>query len=158
MFKKIEEIIAEPLAAKGYEIVRIIITGQVRRVLQIMIENQDGRPISLEDCETASRLVSILLDQHDPIKSSYNLEISSTGLDRPLVKPKDYQRFINHKVVIRTHVAIENRKTFNGHITAADENDVTLMINQDSEEPKNLITIPLSNIKSARLFVNLNAN
>lgn len=157
ILKKIEAIIEAPLDAKGYDIVRLLMIGNTRRVMQIMIENKDERPITLEDCETVSRTVSVLLDQHEPISGAFNLEVSSAGLDRPLVKAKDYQRFLGHIVVVKTHVAIDNRKTFHGPISEASDDNVTVAIDKAGEEEQQLIVIPFSNIKSARLYVNFNA-
>lgn len=150
--KKIEGIIAEPLGAQGYDIVRILLGGGRRSTLQIMIENQDGRAVTLNDCEKVSKLSSVLLDQHDPISESYVLEISSAGLDRPLIKPKDYQRFVGHDAVIRVYQLIEKRKILVGRLEVATETDVTLSLKTESNEPTRVV-IPYADIRSAKLYV-----
>lgn len=152
IIKKIESIIEEPLNAQGYDIVRILMGGSYRRTLQIMIENKDERPISIEDCETVSRLSSVLLDQHDPISDPYLLEVSSPGLDRPLMKPKDFQRFVGHQATIKTHQIIEKRKVFAGCLVAATEQDVSIAVNNEKNE-QNVVVIPYSEIRSAKLYV-----
>lgn len=157
--KKIEDIIEASLASRGYEIVRIQLSGQVRRVLQIMIERTDGANITVDDCATVSRVASVLLDQYEPVSGPYTLEVSSPGLDRPLVKHKDYVRFQGHKVIIRTHLLIEGRKTFAGQLTKVEDEAVTVTLPLAGSPELKEVTIPLSDIRSARLqidFDNLN--
>lgn len=157
--KKIEEIIEAPLASRGYEIVRIQLSGQVRKVLQIMIERTDGVDITVDDCATVSRVASVLLDQYEPISGPYTLEVSSPGLDRPLVKHKDYVRFQGHNVVIRTHILIEGRKTFAGKLLTVNDETVTVSITPAGSKENADISISFADIRSARLqidFDNLN--
>lgn len=157
LLKNIEIIIAEPLVARGYTVVRVSLTGGNRKVLQIMIERLDDQPINVDDCSTVSRLVSTLLDVQDPIKDPYTLEVSSPGLERPLVKPQDYQRFCGQNVVVTTHQPINGRKRFQGRLTSAAENEITLELLQNSKEESVPITIELDNIRAARLFVDFEA-
>lgn len=152
ILKKIEDILEAPLKAQGYGIVRILMAGNHRRTLQIMIENLDGRNITLEDCENVSKMSSVLLDQYDPISDSYVLEISSPGLDRPLVKPLDYQRFIGHDVALKLNRLIERRKNILGRIENASETDVTLSLKNEKQE-QTTVTICYVDIRSAKLYV-----
>ncbi len=144
--------IEEPLKAQGYDIVRITLGGNHRRTLQIMIENQDERCISIEDCEKVSRLSSLLFDQNDPIAESYLLEVSSPGLDRPLMKPKDFQRFVGQDVVIKTHKLIEKRKVFVGRLETATETEVSVTVTNEKNEQV-VVVIPYNEIRSAKLYV-----
>lgn len=153
LLKRIETIIAEPLIARGYTVVRVSLSGGNRKVLQIMIERLDDQPINVDDCSTVSRLVSVLLDVQDPIKDPYTLEVSSPGLERPLVKPQDYQRFCGQTVVVTTHQPVNGRKRFQGRLTSATENEITLELLEVSEEASAPIAIELDNIRAARLFV-----
>lgn len=152
IIKKIEMMIEEPLKAQGYDIVRITIGGNHRRTLQIMIENQDERCISIEDCEKVSRLSSLLFDQNDPIAESYLLEVSSPGLDRPLTKPRDFQRFVGQNVVIKTHKLIEKRKVFVGRLETATETEVSVTVTNEKNEQV-VVVIPYNEIRSAKLYV-----
>lgn len=155
ILKKVEEILEPSLTHMGYEIVRIQMSGLKRKTLQIMIDRLDGAGITVEDCEQVSRYSSVLLDQYDPISGAYMLEISSPGMDRPLVKLKDYQRFIGHDIILKTHIAINNRKTFPGKLESASESEVVLtIINSANESEK--VTIPFSDIKSAKLHITFN--
>lgn len=155
--KRIEAIIGEPLVTRGYGVVQIQLMGAKRKVLQIMIERLDGQSITVDDCATVSRLVSVLLDVQDPIKDPYILEISSAGLDRPLVKPEDFQRFCGQNVVVTTHDAVEGRKNFQGLLTSADNQKIQLELLQPLEKELFHISLELSNIRTARLFVDFKA-
>lgn len=148
---RIEEIITAPLADKGYELVRIQISGNLRRTLQVMIERIDGQSINVDDCAIASRQISVLLDVENPITGAYVLEVSSPGLERPLVKVKDYQKFIGHEVVIKTTLAIGNRKTFQGKLESATETAITLLLNECKSDEPPAVDIPYGDIRSAHL-------
>lgn len=155
--KRIEALIEPPLTAKGYFIVRIQLSGLTRRVLQIMIERQDDGIVTVDDCATVSRLVSVLLDQHDPIEGHYVLEVSSPGLDRPLVKFKDFERFKGCAAMVKTTLPIEGQKKFCGLIQEAVDNNVTLVLQEIKlGEPKQVV-IPFTDIRSAKLEIDFNA-
>ncbi len=155
VLKKVEEILEPSLTHIGYEIVRIQMSGLKRKTLQIMIDRLDGTGIKLEDCEQVSRYASVLLDQHDPISGAYMLEVSSPGMDRPLVKLRDFQRFVGHEVIIKTHMVIGNRKTFLGKLESANESEVFLTIKNSANEFEK-VSIPFSDIKSAKLHITFN--
>ena len=91
---EIARMIEPSLDAMGYRLVRLMQTGGLRRpTLQVMAERRDDAPMTVEDCAEISRAVSALLDVADPIAGAYMLEVSSPGIDRPLVRPEDYDRF-----------------------------------------------------------------
>ena len=85
----IERIITPTVEGMGYELVRLTVSGGQRKTLQVMAEPKDGRNMSLEDCAQLSRAISAVLDVEDPIDGAYSLEVSSPGIDRPLVRAKD---------------------------------------------------------------------
>src|ERR687895_1648593 len=102
--------IAEPvLTGLGYRLVRVRISGLAGCTVQIMAERPDGT-MSIEDCETVSRALSPVLDVADPIDRAYRLEISSPGIDRPLVRLSDFDRYAGHLLKVEMAVAIEGRK------------------------------------------------
>lgn len=150
---RIEAIIGEPLTARGYSVVRVQLVGSNRKVLQVMIERLDGAAVTVDDCSSVSRLVSVLMDVQEPIKDSYILEVSSPGLERPLVKSADYQRFCGQNVVVTTCQPVNGRKRFQGRLTSSGENEITLELISASKEEPPVITIGLENIRAARLFV-----
>ena len=157
LLNRIETIITEPLNARGYTLVRVQLTGGIRKVLQIMIERLDDQPINVDDCSTVSRLVSVLLDVQDPIKDPYTLEVSSAGLERPLVKPQDYQRFCGETIVVTTQQLVNGRKRFQGRLASATENEITLEVLEASSEAPTPVTIEMDNIRVAKLFVDFEA-
>ena len=158
IIKNIEDIIEKPLENKGYSIVRILISGNVRKTLQVMIDRLDNVSINVDDCATVSRTVSVLLDQYNPIEGAYMLEVSSPGLDRPLVKLKDYIRFQGEEVVIKTYNAINTRKTFVGQLASVNELEVTLILKNEPKQEETSVTIPFSEIKSTRLHINFDSH
>ena len=84
--RRILDLVEPALMPLGLEVVRVLLTGAKHPVLQIMLDRSDGRPIDVDDCAEASRLISVLLDAEDPIPGSYDLEVSSPGIDRPLTR------------------------------------------------------------------------
>jgi ribosome maturation factor RimP len=114
--------IVEPvLAGLGYRLVRVRISGFAGCTVQIMAERPDGG-MAIEDCEAASRALSPVLDVADPIEGSYRLEISSPGIDRPLVRRSDFDRYAGHVAQVEMLVPIDGRRRFRGELvgTAGD--------------------------------------
>ena len=108
---QIENKISPIVNGMGFEIVRVKFLGSgSKRTLQIMVERSDGNLVNIKDCEEVSRAVSVCLDVMDPISGHYNLEISSTGIDRPLVKPSDFIKFQGKSIVVKTYVMKNDRK------------------------------------------------
>lgn len=153
ILQKIENHISSPLEVEGYDIVRIRLSGDRRKILQIMIDRLDGQSITLEDCEIVSRLTSMLLDQIDPLADAYNLEVSSPGLDRPLTKPKHFQRFVGQKVSLSTHFLINKRKKFSGILEKVDENGITLCVDHSLHDDSTHISIAFGDINTAKLKI-----
>jgi ribosome maturation factor RimP len=143
--------LAEPvLAALGYRLVRVRISGFAGCTVQIMAERPDGSMV-IEDCEAASRALSPVLDVADPIEGSYRLEISSPGIDRPLVRRSDFERYAGHVAQVEMQVPIEGRKRFRGELAgaagecarirdAARDNSEILLRIEDMEEAKLVLT------------------
>src|SRR6202142_1926189 len=106
--------IAEPVIEQlGYRLVRVKVSPADGCTVQIMVERPDGTMI-VEDCETVSRALSPVLDMADPIDKAYRLEGSSPGLDRPLGRKSDFDRYAGHLVKIETEIPIDGRKRFRG--------------------------------------------
>lgn len=152
LIEKIESILEPSLAHQGYAIVRIHITGGLKKILQIMLEHNDGRGITIDECVEASRRISVLLAVDDPIPFSYMLEVSSPGIDRPLVKPKDFIRFIGHDAKIHVNEAICDQKRLVGCIQHANEDSVTLALFVEGQDMLQC-DIPYNLIQKAKLFV-----
>lgn len=120
--------IVEPVAnGLGYSLVRIKISQENGMTLQIMAEDENGR-FTITDCETLSKDVSPVLDVEDPIDREYHLEVSSPGIDRPLVRKRDFERFVGHEVKIELSDMINGRKRFRGFIHSVDDEAVTITL------------------------------
>jgi len=151
---EIARIIEPSLDAMGYRLVRLMQTGGLRRpTLQIMAERRDEAPMTVEDCAEISRTVSALLDVADPIADAYLLEVSSPGIDRPLVRPEDYDRFAGFEarvdLVSPLDVAGQGaRKRFRGRILGRDGNHVRLAAENGE------VHLPLDAIARAKLVLN----
>src|SRR6476646_4790837 len=113
------------LQGMGYRLVRIRISGEAGCTVQIMAERPDGS-MQIEDCEAISRALSPVLDVADPIDRAYRLEISSPGIDRPLVRRSDFERFSGHLVKIEMALAHQGRKRFRGTLGAVEGDAVRL--------------------------------
>jgi len=124
--EKIAAIIEPSLAGMGYALVQIRLIEGGRRTLQIMAERADGRNMTVEDCATISHNVSALLDVEDPIKGAYTLEVSSPGIDRPLVKCEDFARFAGFEAKLETKLPIEGRRRFKGRLKALEGEDIVM--------------------------------
>lgn len=140
-------LIEPTLTGLGYELVRAVVSGRDRPTLQVMIDRADGATITIDDCETVSRALSAKLDVEDPIASSYTLEVSSPGIDRPLVRPKDYQRFAGHIARVEARAPIAGRRRFTGRILGADETRFRIAVEEGEVE------IPFAEVARAKLLL-----
>ena len=144
--------LAEPvLTDMGFRLVRVKMTGPT---LQIMAERPDGT-FSIEDCTQVSRALSPLLDVEDVIAARYHLEVSSPGIDRPLVRPTDFEAWAGHEVKIEMAIAVAGRKRFRGNLEGYTQGEVRLFIDNPegaSKEPV-LIGVPFADIGEAKLVL-----
>jgi len=123
----IAQMIEPSLAAMGYRLVRVVMTSGRRATLQVMAERLDDLPITLDDCTQISHSVSSLLDAADPIAGGYTLEISSPGVDRPLVRKEDYDRFSGRDAKIELAVPLDGRRRFRGRLLGTSGGAVRLL-------------------------------
>lgn len=144
---RIEALVAPTLEAIGYDVVRVRLQGTKRRTLQIMIERTDGNEITVDDCSVASVAVSALLDVEDPIVGAYQLEMSSPGIDRPLVKKADFERYAGFDARIETKQPVEGRKRFRGRLLGV--TDGTVRLRHDS----GTVAIGVEDIATAQLLL-----
>ena len=114
--RQITELIEPTLNEMGFELIRVLVTGGQRPTLQIMVERADLAPLTVEHCAGASRAISALLDVADPIAGAYRLEVSSPGIDRPLVRRADYERFAGLEARLETELPIDGRRRFRGRL------------------------------------------
>lgn len=149
---KIEQNIAHIVNDLGCKIVRVALFGAGGgRTLQIMIEKEDGSSATIDDCEHVSRAVSVSLDVMDPISGRYNLEVSSAGIDRPLVKPEDFIRFCGSPIVVRTHTLKNDRKIFKGVLESATESGIKLSLHVPLSDGENSVELDYEEICGANI-------
>lgn len=150
--RRIAEIIEPVLVALGYKLVRARLMNQNGLTLQVMAEKNDGT-MTVTDCEEVSMAISPVLDVEDPVEKAYHLEVSSPGIDRPMVRKSDFGRWQGHIVKCETSILIDNRKRFRGKITDVDADGFTLERDQVAygEEPR--VKIPFNTLSEAKLIL-----
>ncbi len=145
--------IVEPvLRAIDFRLVRVRLSGQNGLTLQIMAEREDGT-MTVEDCETVSRALSPVLDVEDPIEKAYHLEVSSPGIDRPLVRKSDFVTWTGHLVKMETSILVAERKRFRGKIAEAGTDDVLIERDQPAYGDEPTVRVPYEAIAEARLIL-----
>ena len=145
--------VASPVLQQlGYRLVRIRISGEAGCTVQIMAERPDGS-MQIEDCEVISRALSPVLDIADPIDRAYRLEISSPGIDRPLVRRSDFARFAGHLVKIEMAVARQGRKRFRGTLSGVEGDAVRLHRDDAPAGEAADVLLTMEDIAEARLVL-----
>ena len=143
--------IVEPAVADlGYRLVRIKVSATNGCTLQIMAERPDGT-MTVADCEAVSRAVSPLLDLEEPISQAYHLEVSSPGIDRPLVRVGDFERWAGHEAKVELSLPLDGRKRFRGIIRGVEGETALLHLPDAKGEP--VVRLPLADIGEARLVL-----
>jgi len=149
---RVAGILAPVVRSLGYRLVRVKVSSQNGCTLQVMAERADGE-FGIEDCEAVSRAISPVLDVEDPIDRAYHLEVSSPGIDRPLVRVSDFARWPGQDVKIELSTAMGNRKRFRGLIAGVDEGAVKLELPDAPADQERIVSIPLVNIGDAKLVL-----
>jgi ribosome maturation factor RimP len=149
---RVAAIISPTLMDLGFRLVRVKSSGREGYTLQIMAERADGT-FTVEDCEKASKAISPVLDVEDPIDRAYNLEMSSPGIDRPLVRVTDFARWAGHLAKVEMEVPVAGRKRFKGVIEGS-EGEFALFHRDDAkkDEPAR-VKLPIRDIAEARLVL-----
>lgn len=145
--ERVEQILTPTIESMGFDVVRVMLSGGNNAVLQIMAEPADGSEMTVDHCADISRAVSAVLDVEDPIPGAYSLEVSSPGLDRPLVRLRDYDRFAGFDAKIEMKSLIDGRRKFRGRVDGTDGPDV--LIEMDGEQ----IRLEHAAIAKAKLII-----
>lgn len=146
--ESLESLIEAVVETAGFELVRVRMTGAKTRTLQIMAERAD-KTMSAEDCAKLSRALSVMLDEKDPIQGAYVLEVSSPGIDRPLVRPKDFEDWQGWPAKLELNRMVEGRKRFTGVVAGMDNGNVAFDIEGEDETA----LFPIDWIASAKLIL-----
>ena len=148
--QKVQQAIQGALEEMGYEIVRVAVMGAEVKTIQVMIERQDRQSMTMDDCSKASRTASTLLDVLNPFSGKWILEISSPGIDRPLLKPADYERFVGYEAKVETVSVHNGQRRFKGTIASVDKENGSVVLATEGLQ----ITLSFSDIIKAKLILN----
>jgi ribosome maturation factor RimP len=144
--------IAEPvLDDLGFRLVRVVLSGRNGSTVQIMAERPDGM-LTVEECAEISRRLSPVLDAHDPIEGQYNLEVSSPGIDRPLVRPSDFADWSDYEARIELKDVLAGRKRFRGTLVGMEGEEVRIEVETD-QQARQVVGLPIRLIAEARLVL-----
>ena len=145
---RLAAIVAPTLGSMGFELVRVVVLGRDRPTVQVMADRADGAPIAVHDCEAISHALGAVLDVEDPIPGAWSLEVSSAGIDRPLTRVKDWNRYAGHLARAETVAPIDGRRRFSGIVLGADNAAARLRLDDGSE-----IALPHPAIRRAKLVL-----
>ena len=145
---RIAGLCAPTLADMGYELVRVTLLGRDRPTVQVMADRADGALIGVDDCEAISRAIGAVLDVEDPLPGAWSLEVSSAGIDRPLTRVKDWNRFGGHVARVDMAVPVDGRRRFSGVVLGADERHARLRLDDGTD-----VALPLADIRRAKLVL-----
>lgn len=150
IIQRIDALIRPAIEGLGFDLVRIRLQAQRGvQVLQIMAEPKgDTREMTVQDCAQVSRHVSAIMDVEDPISSAYNLEVSSPGIDRPLMIAQDFARFVGEEASVEMEWPVEGRKRFKGEILAVEGDELRLKLDE-----KNEAVLEISGMQQAKLVL-----
>lgn len=145
--------LAEPvLLGIGYRLVRVRVSGLDGCTVQIMAERPDGS-MAVDDCETVSRALSPVLDVAEPIERAYRLEVSSPGMDRPLVRRSDFERFAGHQIKIELSAPIAGRRRFRGLLLGVDGEAARIRPDDAAAGEANEVALPIEDMTEAKLIL-----
>jgi ribosome maturation factor RimP len=145
--------IVEPvLDGLGYRLVRVRVSGLDGCTVQVMAERPDGTML-IEDCETASRALSPMLDVADPVDRAYRLELSSPGIDRPLVRRSDFERYAGNAIKIEMAVAVDGRKRYRGQLLGAEGSAARIRRDDASAGEPADVLLPIEDMVEAKLVL-----
>jgi ribosome maturation factor RimP len=145
--QQISELIEPTVRDLGFDVVRVLLTGGQRPTLQVMVEPLEHGPMTVDHCAEISHAVSALLDVADPIGASYRLEVTSPGIDRPLVRQADFERFAGFEARLETAEPIEGRRRFRGRLLGVEGDEVCLRLPEGDQR------IPYGAVKKAKLVL-----
>ncbi|MEM8688008.1 MAG: ribosome maturation factor RimP [Pseudomonadota bacterium] len=150
--RKVAELIEPAIEGLGFRLVRVRLTGDGGQTLQVMAERPNGS-LNIEDCELISRTLSPLLDVEDLIASAYALEVSSPGIDRPLVRPSDFERWAGFEAKIEMAQMIAGRKRFRGRLEGFEDDEIRLWFKENDGADPVVVGLAFENVASAKLVM-----
>jgi ribosome maturation factor RimP len=149
---RVATIVDPVLHQLGFRLVRVRVSGAEGCTVQIMAERPDGT-MTVEDCEEVSRALSPVLDVADPIDRAYRLEISSPGIDRPLVRKSDFERYAGHVVRIEMNIPVNGRKRFKGKLAGTEGETARITRDEVPEGEEPTVLLPIEDMGEAKLVL-----
>ncbi|WP_256477702.1 ribosome maturation factor RimP [Aurantimonas marianensis] len=149
---RIAAIVEPAIEQIGYRLVRVRISGLNGMTVQIMAERPDGT-MTVEGCEAVSRAISPVLDVDDPVDKAYHLEVSSPGIDRPLVRKGDFETWAGFLMKLETNRLVNERKRYRGQIVRVSDEAITIERDRPAEGEESAVEIPFDAIGEARLIL-----
>ena len=149
---KIAGIVEPVIEDLGFRLVRVVVSGRDGGTVQVMAERADGE-LSVNECTTISRNLSPVMDAYDPMPSNYRLEVSSPGIDRPLVRPADFERHIGHEAKLELREMVDGRKRFRGVVGGFVDGEVRLRIRLEGADDVQELGFAVAMIESAKLVM-----
>lgn len=147
--QRITQIIEPSLTDMGFRLVQVkLAEGSRTKTLTVMAERLDGTFMSFDDCAEISQTASALMDVEDPITGAYNLEVCSPGIDRPLTRLEDFERYKNYEIKAETLIPVDGRKRFRGTVAAVNGEQILLKMPDGVES-----TLTFGNIRAAKLVL-----
>lgn len=148
---KVAAVIEPVLDSRGFRLVRVTVTGREGKTVQVMAERPDGT-MTIDECEAVSRELSPILDVHDPVAGSYRLEVSSPGIDRPLVRPSDFEDWSGYEAKIELREPIDGRKRFRGVLEGFEDSEIRIELDLD-QGGRTVIGLPIALVAEAKLVL-----
>jgi len=150
---RLRALMAPTAADMGFEIVRVRFQGgEHRRTLQVMAERADGT-MNIDGCTELSRALSAVLDVEDPIDAAYDLEVSSPGIDRPLTRPKDFERYAGFDAKLETTTQIDGRRRFKGVLEGVDGDEILLRVQLEGKSEPEVLGFAFGLVHDAKLVL-----
>lgn len=148
---RVAAVIEPVLDSRGFRLVRVTVTGREGKTVQVMAERPDGT-MTIDECEAVSRELSPILDVHDPVAGSYRLEVSSPGIDRPLVRPSDFEDWSGYEAKIELREPIDGRKRFRGVLEGFEDSEIRIELDLD-QGGRTVIGLPIALVAEAKLVL-----
>lgn len=150
--REIAQLVEPVIEDLGIRLVRVALSGRSGCTVQIMVDRA-SESVSIDDCAAISRQVSPLLDANDPIAGEYHLEVSTAGIDRPLVRPSDFEDWAGHEAKVELKELIDGRRRFRGEIEGFADGEIRLKVALDKDTDPQVIGLPVDLVAEAKLVM-----
>ncbi|MGB0681074.1 MAG: ribosome maturation factor RimP [Magnetovibrionaceae bacterium] len=145
---RLDQICRPMLEGLGFDLVRVNVSGGDKKIVQVMADRLDGDGITVDDCAQISRALSAAFDVEDPIQGAYTLEVSSPGIDRPLVREADFARFAGNEAKVELDELLDGRKRFRGQLDGINEDGMIAMLIEGER-----VELPFRLVRQAKLVM-----